>query len=90
MPSRDEQRQDHLDKAVWHLKQWARSEARDELAGEIDQVVQMHDVVIGALHELTRKMELQRQNYAYRVPKLLLGEPEPEPAATTFPPAGSS
>src|ERR1700689_3305999 len=51
VPSRDEQRQDHLDKAVWHLKQWARSEARDELAGEIDEVVQMHDAVIGALHE---------------------------------------
>lgn len=86
MPSPHERVQAAWDKAHHLIRHAARAEANSELAQDLDEVIQAYDAAIGSLDLLRRKLELQRENFAYRVPKYLAATIEPEPT-TPGPPA---
>lgn len=78
------------DKALHAVRHASRAEANADLAADLDEIVRAYDLAIGALDELRRKLELSRENLAYKIPKHLAATLEPEfeddggyPSATT-------
>lgn len=87
VPSPQQRVQAAWDKAHHLVRHAARAEANCELAQDLDEIVQAYDAAIGSLDVLRRKLELQRDNFAFRVPKHLAATLEPESTTTTDPPA---